>query len=185
MFLYQNFYMVDAGRVIKKIPRGGSFETTSLGKLAADSVYIDEYGLYGEIIAIPTITEYQTFGADIITIDDINKTVTVSKEVVPLPLNEIISILKKKGERLTTIHIQNVVEAYNTAHDLSFRDVHSCANYKDAVGYTHQQFCIDVWNFNIQVWETLRNTIMPGIDFANPPTEAEFIAMLPVYNGTV
>lgn len=93
--------------------------------------------------------------------------------------------LKQQGESITVNHIQSVIDAYNDAHSLSFRDVHSCANYKDMTGYTHQQFCIDVWNFNVAVWEELRNVIMPSIDFANPPTEAEFISMLPVYNGVV
>ncbi|MFT7880824.1 MAG: hypothetical protein ABXS91_10570 [Sulfurimonas sp.] len=92
---------------------------------------------------------------------------------------------KNLGQDLAAKHIQDVIEAYNQAHGLSFKDAHSCANYMGVDGYTHQQFCIDIWAFNVQVWEEVRNVILPGIDFTNPPTEAEFIAMLPAYHGEV
>lgn len=90
-----------------------------------------------------------------------------------------------RAEIMVNTHIQKVVDDYNTSHLVSFRDVHSCANYQTVTGYTHQQFCVDVWAFNVNVWEVVRNTIMPTIDFNAPPTEAAFVAMLPVYNGVV
>ena len=89
----------------------------------------------------------------------------------------------KLGESIVNRYIQSIVDVYNKEHGLSFKDVHSCANYKDMENYTHRQFCIDIWNFNVQVWEEVRNVILPSIDFNNPPSEEQFLAMLPIYNG--
>jgi len=89
---------------------------------------------------------------------------------------------------LTTNHIQNEVNKYNKAKGLQFGDIHSCQNYKDATGYTHQAFCAAIWDWNIQVWEYLRNDMQPVVLSGEAkfdtaweglvPTDDEFIATI-------
>lgn len=91
----------------------------------------------------------------------------------------------KKGQNLAEKHIQKVIDKYNADHGLSFKDVYSCIMWVDDAGYEHKQFCIDAVAFYRAVWKEVRNVILPNIDFSNPPTESEFIAMLPKYSGTM
>ncbi len=81
-------------------------------------------------------------------------------------------------------HIQEQVDRYNLDNEVAFTNAHNCADYKDMAGYTHQQFCIDIWAFNVEVFEAARgmqDTVLSGIPPI--PTEAEFKALLPVYIG--
>lgn len=90
------------------------------------------------------------------------------------------------GESAVTSHIQEPINSYNNTHGTKFGSVHNCANYKDSAGYTHKQFCMDVWLFNVEVWEAARamqETVLSGIPPI--PTEAEFKALLPIYVGVV
>lgn len=79
-------------------------------------------------------------------------------------------------------YIQKEVDDYNKANGLQFRDVHSCANYKDNTDYAHQGFCLSVWNWNVAVWETAR--MIQASVFAGTrglPAKDEFLAELPVF----
>ena len=81
-------------------------------------------------------------------------------------------------------HIQSRVDEYNAAHGLSFRDVYSCALYARDNGYTHQQFCLDVWAWNVAVWEHARSVLADVLDgIRSEPTAQELIAELPSYSG--
>ena len=88
-----------------------------------------------------------------------------------------------RGEVLVTGYIQVEVDKYNEANVTKFSDVHSCANYKDNVGYTHQQFCTDVWEFNVQVWEAGRLGMEQAI--TEDWDEVQLIESLPNYGETV
>jgi len=117
------------------------------------------------------------------------KTVTVATDLEPAPTAEQIALgeavlMKRQGEQLAEALIQAQVEAYNAAHGLSFRDVYSCDIYADKTGYPHQQFCADITDWNWRVWSATRATqadILAGN--RTIPTEAEFIAELPIYTG--
>lgn len=86
---------------------------------------------------------------------------------------------------VTTL-IQSQVDAYNQAHGLAFDSVHNCESYSRVDGYTHQQFCIDVWNWNVAAWEAAR-AILADVEAGerDMPTVAEFLADLPVYEGVM
>jgi len=90
------------------------------------------------------------------------------------------------GEFLVKKYIQGVVDAYNLAHNVKFESVDSCSKYVGIDTYSHQQFCIDLLAFNAQVWEVSRAVqldILAGNIEA--PTDEEFVAMLPAYEGVV
>lgn len=82
------FVELTNGQVTKKVKRGRSYKNTSFGKNAPDTVYTD-LGLYKEIRVSPTLGINQRYGNEIITIDDVNKTYTISKEVIDLTQIEI------------------------------------------------------------------------------------------------
>jgi len=90
------------------------------------------------------------------------------------------------GERLVKQYIQDVIDAYNKAYGVKFESVYNCTMYKDITDYEHQQFCIDALAFNALVWAETR-TIQKDILAGNieVPTDEEFIAMLPAYEGVV
>ena len=84
------------------------------------------------------------------------------------------------GEMLIEKYIQSYINTYNSNNGVKFNNVHNCANYKDELGYTHQVFCLKVWNFNIQVWEAGRLIQSDIISGNSPiPTKEEFKMMLP------
>jgi len=87
--------------------------------------------------------------------------------------------LIQDGEALVTAYIQAEVDKYNEANGTKFTDVHNCSNYKDATGYTHQQFCIEVWSWNVAVWEKAR--ISQATAVASGLTAEEFLALLPKF----
>ena len=99
---------------------------------------------------------------------------------------ELAKILPEKGTRLVEGIIQDVVDTYNRTHGLAFTDVHACASYRENVTYPHQQFCSDVWAWNIDMWETARGILSQvksgGIA---EPTLTEFVALLPGYAGVL
>jgi len=88
--------------------------------------------------------------------------------------------------RVVDYHIQSKISEYNKINGTAFTNVHHCANYKDAVGYTHRQFCSDVWVWNVQVWETARGVQTEVISGARQiPTDEELITLLPEYTGVL
>lgn len=90
----------------------------------------------------------------------------------------------KNAESSVEKHIQDPIDIYNIANGVKFAHAHSCANYKDMTGYAHQQFCIDIWDFNVAVWEAARTIQVDVLTNTIPqPTPEEFVAMLPVFNG--
>jgi hypothetical protein len=92
--------------------------------------------------------------------------------------------LKEVGEVLVTNLIQQRVDTYNAAHGLVFESAHSCSNYRDIAGYTHRQFCDDIWLWNVAVWEAARAIMYAVVIGARTaPSEAELLAELPAYEG--
>lgn len=100
--------------------------------------------------------------------------------------DEIYEQILARGERIVEEHIQEPIDTYNLTHGLKFKDAHACSNYKENIHYPHHVFCGDIWMFNVGVWMIARNI---QSDVSNgtiaQPTDEEFKAMLPIYNGTV
>lgn len=71
----------------------------------------------------------------------------------------------------TTEFIQARVDEYNLANGTAFTNVHNCESYSRTIGYTHQVWCLQVWTWNVAVWEAVRA-------LATIPTETEFKAIL-------
>jgi hypothetical protein len=87
-------------------------------------------------------------------------------------------------EQIVTERIQAEVDAYNKANGVSFDNVHNCKSYADDETYEHYQFCYDVWQWNKQVWSTLRQILRDVVTGVTPPPdEEEFVGMLPVFGA--
>lgn len=108
---------------------------------------------------------------------------TLEPYEIPEPTQaEIITQMIADGERLIEAHIQKPIDEYNLANGVNFAHAHTCANYKDEVGYAHQAFCQQAWSFNVAVWEAgrlIQTDVLAGTIPA--PTSEEFITMLPVF----
>ena len=79
-------------------------------------------------------------------------------------------------------YIQNVVDTYNRENGTMFEKVHNCTAYKDITTYSHRQFCIDVLEFNANVWDTARSIEADVAAGLRPmPTVDELLAELPVF----
>jgi len=90
-----------------------------------------------------------------------------------------------EAEQLVEVHIQAPIDTYNATHGVKFGSVHNCANYINTPTYEHYQFCVDVWAFNVLVWETSRQIQKDIISGAieQPETPEAFIALLPVWGA--
>ncbi len=84
----------------------------------------------------------------------------------------------------TETYIQKEVLKYDEANGTAFKDVHSCANYKDAMSYTHQPFCAAIWEWQITVWQKAR-TIQEDVVTQKrvEPSIKEFKNELPNFVG--
>lgn len=92
-------------------------------------------------------------------------------------------ILIQHCEQAVTDLIQSEVDAYNTANNLVFADVHSCANYSVVDGYTHQAFCLAVWTWNVAVWEAARQALINALAGTITITSPEdLLALMPEFN---
>jgi hypothetical protein len=69
----------------------------------------------------------------------------------PLTQEEIIAQMIADGESIIIAHIQKPIDDYNATNGTAFAHAHTCANYKDESGYTHQAFCQQAWSFNVAV----------------------------------
>jgi hypothetical protein len=97
---------------------------------------------------------------------------------------EILTAQLQDAVTLVTESIQARVDVYNVGHGLMFTDVHNCESYSRVTGYSHQQFCTDVWLWSVAMWEAAR-AIQVDVISGNRtmPTATEFIAELPAYAG--
>ncbi|DAB40289.1 MAG TPA: hypothetical protein CFH81_08830 [Sulfurovum sp. UBA12169] len=86
------------GNITKIVRPGGSYKNISFGKLAQDQEYLDA-GLYKLMEETPVTTEYQKLGGEIIAIDEASKTVTRTKEVLGISLEEIEAADKRKAQK--------------------------------------------------------------------------------------
>jgi len=98
-------------------------------------------------------------------------------EVLPMSPAAIMSKQVRQATQLVEEYIQEPIDAYNKEHGLQFGSVHNCANYINNPEYTHYQFCKDVWDWQVLVWETVRA--------ANVTTLEELTTILPEYTGTI
>lgn len=94
--------------------------------------------------------------------------------------------LESKAILVVSGMIQAVIDNYNKAHRVSFKDIDAMPKYKDDPTYTHYQFAVDIIGYNKIIWDDYVRPELDKILGGNPiPTEAEFIAALPVYTGVL
>lgn len=101
-----------------------------------------------------------------------------------IPAEEILTKQITEAIGLIGQLVQDKVNEYNTAHNLALQDVYRCEAYSHATGYTHQQFCTDIWAWNVSLWEAARSIqeqVVSG-EISMPSTET-FLDMLPEYTG--
>lgn len=82
--------------------------------------------------------------------------------------------------KLTENTLQNEIDSYNADNNVLFRDIHAVANYINTPTYTHYNWCVLVWDWNVNVWETARQIqldVMAGN--REIPTEEQFLSELP------
>ena len=109
----------------------------------------------------------------------------MSLDTVTIDAENIATVITQ-GEAVVDGLIQGQIDTYNTAHGTKFRSVDSCDKFIRRVSYPHNQFCSDIVNYAIDIWEVAR-AIQDGLiaDIPPNPTEEEFIALLPPYSGVV
>lgn len=94
--MFDRFYIVENGTITGTVKRGGSFNGKLLGKDMSDSAY-QGLGLYGVIDEQPTLVGFQRLGNQVRIIDDVNKTVTDTFDVVSLTQSEIYEVENNKA----------------------------------------------------------------------------------------
>lgn len=105
MKMFNKFYIIENGTVTGTVKRGGTFNGALLGKDMTDNSYQD-LGLYGVIDEQPTITEFQRLGNQIQVIDEVNKTVTDTYEVIDFTTQEIFTLKLEQINREYEISIE-------------------------------------------------------------------------------
>jgi hypothetical protein len=131
--------------------------STSFPKRPSEAL-LASYEVYPVTVQQVTPGAYQTVesAAEPTLIDGVW---TLEKWAVDLPPDEKNALLQKDCERAVEEYIQAEVDAYNSANNTLFRDVHSCVNYASVDGYTHQTFCANVWAWSVNVWEAARQML--------------------------
>ena len=102
--------------------------------------------------------------------------VTATYGITELSATEIAENAINKFTKITNDCIQARVTAYNKANGTSFDNIHNVESYSRKVGYTHQVWCLQAWNWNVEVWEAVR-----AYQIANSttiPTDEEFQVVL-------
>ncbi len=109
----------------------------------------------------------------------------MSLDTATIDAENIASVITQ-GEAVVDGLIQGQIDTYNNAHGTKFRSVDSCYKFLKKAAYPHHQFCNDIVDYAIEIWEVAR-AIQDGLiaDIPPNPTEEEFIALLPVYSGAV
>ena len=99
---------------------------------------------------------------------------------------ENIAAVITQGEAVVDGLIQGQIERYNNLHGTKFRSVDSCYKFLKKGSYPHYNFCNDIVDYAIEIWEVAR-AIQEGLIAGIPPnpTEEEFIVLLPAYSGVV
>lgn len=118
------------------------------------------------------------------TVELIDGKYTVVYSYEPIPFAEQFAKKKKVVEEEIVKLIQSKVDEYNDANGLSYKDIYSCALYKDTTGYTHAQFCTNIWAWQTSVWEYLRQVqtdILAGA--RTEPMLIDLMEELPKFTG--
>lgn len=93
-----------------------------------------------------------------------------------------LEVTKKSFIKAVDAYIQNTIDTYNKDNGVLFTNIYNCIAYIGVDTYEHQQFCIDVVNWNAAVWSAARALELDIISerIAIPSTD-EFITLLPTY----
>lgn len=169
MFYQFGKLSIDGTQVVQLVNRGGKYQGKKLDINAPDSYYTD-LGL------IPIVGDTPSYDRE-------NQKISMSYEITPNLITRVftiedlpIEIKRKNIENKIADHIHSKVEEYNSANALAFKDVYSCGLYKDMTGYTHQAFCIAVWDWQTSVWEYARAELIKVMNGTrSEPTAADFI----------
>lgn len=79
--------------------------------------------------------------------------------------------------------VQSKIDDYNVANYTTFNDVIDCALFATVDGYKHRPFCIEIWAWNMLIWESVSDLLQQAdndtIATKNP---ADLITMLPAFS---
>ena len=86
--------------------------------------------------------------------------------------------------QIVNVYIQAEVDKQNALNGTDFERIQNCTAYKDISTYPHQQLCVDLLNWNAQVWEATRGIMYDvQIGAIDPPDKETFIGMLPEFGA--
>ena len=75
----------------------------------------------------------------------------------------------------TEAFIQARIDAYNQANGIALGNAHNCESYSRVTTYPHQVFCLQLWNWNVSVWEAVRTYQASAISI---PSDEDFQLVL-------
>ena len=85
------------------------------------------------------------------------------------------------GTSLISKAIQIELDSYNLSNGIYIANVHNAESYSRKDGYTHQPFCTQIWDWNVELWEFMRawqqtlTEIPTKEDILNKMSEKPFI----------
>lgn len=124
---------------------------------------VSDCAWWPEVDESESLGKHEQYGDEILTVDTNHKVVVVTHEIIPWTSEQIEAeqnTIKKACEDAIVSLIQSKVDAYNNETGLTFTDVKSCALYSQVSGYSHQAFCIAVWEWSVSVWEDARQILI-------------------------
>lgn len=81
----------------------------------------------------------------------------VSEPFSPEELSEYqIKKINLDAVNMISAAIEAEITNYNTQNDIALASVHNAESYSRVSGYTHQEFCSQVWLWSVSLWEHMR-----------------------------
>lgn len=121
------------------------------------------------IIGIPASEDYTPQvgqPSDIDYTPQIGTPASEDYEIIPHILGEAytaleIAIYQQKTIEMASVTlidktIQNEIMSYNVANNIALASVHNAESYSRVSGYTHADFCGQVWLWSVSLWEHMR-----------------------------
>ncbi|RLC89883.1 MAG: hypothetical protein DRI37_02940 [Chloroflexi bacterium] len=73
-----------------------------------------------------------------------------------LEIEEIQKNTQKEATALIEDTIKAEINKYNLENGLALESVHNAESYSRVEGYAHQEFCLAVWVWSVELWEHMR-----------------------------
>jgi len=81
---------------------------------------------------------------------------TISYEPVPKDANIVLETIQNKATSMIDATIQGELDKYNKANGIAIASIHNAESYSRHTGYSHQAFCLAIWNWSVELWEFMR-----------------------------